>query len=55
VEAVDFEIDIANLKKKVDAGAHYITTQMFFDNQYFYTSSTNAERRNSSPIIPACA
>lgn len=35
-EAPDFETDLLNLKKKVDAGAKYVVTQIFFDNQYYY-------------------
>ncbi|MDO4467881.1 MAG: methylenetetrahydrofolate reductase [NAD(P)H] [Bacillota bacterium] len=35
-EAPDFETDLMNLKKKVDAGAKYVVTQIFFDNQYYY-------------------
>lgn len=35
-EAKNFEEDLQNLKKKVDAGAKYLVTQIFYDNQYYY-------------------
>jgi methylenetetrahydrofolate reductase (NADPH) len=35
-EAPNMETDIMNLRKKIDAGAQYIVTQMFFDNEKFF-------------------
>ena len=36
VESESFVEDIQNLKKKVDAGADHLITQLFFDNDAFY-------------------
>src|SRR5882724_1048548 len=35
-EAPSHEVDLVNLKRKVDEGADFITTQLFFDNAVFY-------------------
>ena len=37
VECANREIDLDNVKKKVEAGCDFLTTQMFFDNSVFYS------------------
>ncbi len=51
--ATSIENDIKNLKAKVDAGAKYIVTQMFFDNtHYFNFVKLCREAGIMVPIIP---
>jgi methylenetetrahydrofolate reductase (NADPH) len=52
-EAPNLETDLANLKAKVDAGAHYIVTQMFFNNaKYFEFVERCRAIGITVPIIP---
>ena len=51
-ESPDFEKDIEMLKYKVDMGASFIITQLFFDNEYFYRFRERAEKAGIKvPIV----
>ena len=53
IDAVSFDQDLRYLKQKVDAGADYIVTQMFFDNaKYFDFVKKCREMGIHVPIIP---
>ncbi len=53
IESPSFEEDIANLKKKVDAGADIIITQLFFDNRYYFDYVDRVRKAGIDlPVIP---
>ncbi|MBL0272752.1 MAG: methylenetetrahydrofolate reductase [NAD(P)H] [Chitinophagaceae bacterium] len=52
-EAPNMDSDLQNLKKKVEAGADYIITQMFFDNAKFFAFEKACRAIGITvPIIP---
>lgn len=53
IEAPSIKVDMLNLKKKVDAGADFIITQLFFENDAFYNFRDSAMAlKIGVPIIP---
>jgi len=52
-EAPNLETDLLYTKKKVEAGAHYIVTQMFFDNKKYFEYVDACRRMGIDvPIVP---
>jgi methylenetetrahydrofolate reductase (NADPH) len=53
LEAPNFETDLQHLKAKIDAGAEYVVTQMFFDNSKFFSFVKACRQIGITvPIIP---
>lgn len=53
LESPSLKSDLKRLKEKVNAGAHYVVTQMFFDNQKYFEFVKMARAEGITvPIIP---
>jgi methylenetetrahydrofolate reductase (NADH) len=52
-ETPDTDVDLDNLKRKVDAGVDFLVTQLFFDNQDYFAFTRRARRAGiDAPIVP---
>ncbi len=52
-EAPSAKIDLENLKRKVDAGAEVVITQLFYDNEdFFHFSDRYKEAGILAPLVP---
>jgi methylenetetrahydrofolate reductase (NADPH) len=53
IDAPNLKVDMINLKRKVDAGADFILTQLFFNNDAFYNFRDHAMTLGIDvPILP---
>lgn len=53
VESIHKTEDIANLKRKVDSGVDFLTTQMFFDNSILYNFLYRIREKGITvPVLP---
>ncbi|GAB7257890.1 methylenetetrahydrofolate reductase [NAD(P)H] [Polaribacter sp. OB-PA-B3] len=53
LESPSLQTDLKRLKEKIDAGADYVVTQMFFDNQKYFEFVAAAKNAGINvPIIP---
>ncbi|MGN0168466.1 MAG: methylenetetrahydrofolate reductase [NAD(P)H] [Acetatifactor sp.] len=52
-ESFSMESDLNNLKKKQDAGAEFLISQLFFDNDFYYSFLERAAKKGIT--IPICA
>jgi methylenetetrahydrofolate reductase (NADPH) len=52
-EAASLDADIDNVKRKIDAGGDFITTQLFFDNAVYFRFVEKCRARGiTAPIVP---
>jgi methylenetetrahydrofolate reductase (NADPH) len=52
-ESPNISVDIKRVKQKVDMGAHYIVTQLFYENKHFFDFVDRCRKAGIKvPIIP---
>ncbi len=53
IEAPSLDVDLENLKRKVDAGADIVITQLFYDNEVFFRFRDRCDQIGiRAPIVP---
>ena len=53
LECKDLDMDIENLKRKVDSGVDFLVTQLFFDNQHYFEFLDRVQKANINiPVVP---
>lgn len=52
-ESFSMESDLNNLKKKQDAGAEFFVSQLFFDNDFYFSFLEKAQKKGIT--VPICA
>ncbi|MCG2712011.1 MAG: methylenetetrahydrofolate reductase [NAD(P)H] [Candidatus Omnitrophica bacterium] len=53
IEAASLEQDMEHAKQKIDAGADFAVTQMFFDNKYYYSLMDRMHKKGIDiPVLP---
>lgn len=53
IDCDNFELSLAHLKEKVECGADFLITQLFFDNDIFYRFFDSAKKMNINVPISA--
>jgi len=52
-EAPNMKVEVQRVKQKIDAGAHYVVTQMFYENKFYFEFVKKCREANITvPIIP---
>ncbi len=46
IESASIELDVKHLKEKVDVGVDFLITQLFYDNEIFYTFKEKLDKYN---------